>query len=517
MAKIKYLKKFEIYNMHVDNNNLYLMCKGDNILYEDYEINDKKLILDTIKLGESINNTINSYYKDEIQEIKDNLLFSDINEEDINELKLHNNILKYSKNDIKYNNIHILNFIKEICYKKNKIDKKEDNNVKSKDIDLKLNELEEEMEIIEDNNFFYHTYKNIYNFLKERNVDIKDLALPSEISRLIDWNNYGIGTKNETDEIINKWKTKETDETNETNETNEFIKKWTTKAKSKERLSKDNFIMDHFNLMLDILDKNKDNFNYAPIIDKINYIPLDIKNFFKYIMENNKNNKKSYSIYKNIIKYVNTYGIPFWTEEIDIPKSDYIYDYIDIPLNNFLLICLSIYVYHELWKFFNNYYDIYDNYDGIEFLNQSLKILNINYTYNEEKETIFNKIGNSIRELDANINYNYNKIYGYNLKIYRNREWDNKNKTFKITYSYENYIIAAWDIFFKYYFGNDNLLYKIEHHTCIECHKEFFNKGHKHNTLCDKCFEIRKKISQRNRTKKFREKKGKSGKNSDKK
>ena len=126
--------------------------------------------------------------------------------------------------------------------------------------------------------------------------------------------------------------------------------------------------------------------------------------------------------------------------------------------------------------------------------------------YTDEKKDLLDKLGKSIKELDININHKYNKIFDYNLKIYRDRVWKKKEKIFTVEYIYENYIIGVWDIFFMYYFGSDNSLTRIERHFCTECHKEFIGKGHIKKTLCDSCYDIRQKNLLKKRVEKFREK-----------
>lgn len=484
MVKVKYLKKFKKYNMRVDNETIYLICKDDDVLERDIELKDKKMISDTIKLGKSINDTINSFYEKEINQIKEKFISYGINKDDVKDLKLHQDFINYNKEDLITTNNSIIRFIKESCYGCYKDLKDNTDNDVCDDENLSLKKINFfDYEII-DYSFFYNTYREVYNFFKDNGVSVEILESPLNIISLINWENYGIGTPKEIKKIL-------------PNEDQQTI----TTKKIK------NYIRNQLDILLELLEKNKESISYTPIIEKINYIPLNIKSFFTYIMENNSNNEYTHKIYDKIINYINVYGVPFWTEDITIPKSIVDYSCIDIPLNSFLLICLSIYVYHELWNFFNKYYKKYDDFEGINFLNQALNILNIDYIYLDEKKDILDKLGESIKSLDVNINDKYNKIFGYKLKTYRDRVWSKKEKIFTVEYVYENYIIGVWDMFFMYYFGSDNSLTRIERHFCIECHQEFIGKGHKKNTMCDECYKIRCDEQNRKRVSRCRGKK----------
>ena len=86
MAKVKYLKKFKKYNMRVENGTIYLICKEDDVLERDVELKDNKLIKDTLKVGKTINDTINLFYKEEINKIKEKFTLLDIDKKDIDNM-----------------------------------------------------------------------------------------------------------------------------------------------------------------------------------------------------------------------------------------------------------------------------------------------------------------------------------------------------------------------------------------------------------------------------------------------
>ena len=535
MAKVKYLKKFKKYNMRVENGTIYLICKEDDVLERDVELKDNKLIKDTLKVGKTINDTINLFYKEEINKIKEKFTLLDIDKKDIDNLRLHKEFIFYNKDDLINMNESIIEFIKkyvyykepgEVIYTTNFHDDDMDMDMKdiisdeitddmdmkdiisgeiTDDMDMKdiiSNEITDDMDIrdiisneitddminiifdeITDINFFYNTYRETYNLLKDNGVNVDKLCTPSDIMDLLKWDTYSIEPPKET-----KKSQQNVDQPTISDRKNE------------------EYINNQFKYLLKLLEENKENINYTSLISEISYIPLNMKDFFTHIMENNPNNKYTHKVADEIFNYVNTYGVPFWTEDIDIPKSTVDYSCIDIPLNNFIFICLSIYVYFELWNFFNKYHEKYDTFEEINFLNQALNILNIDYLYTDEKKDLLDKLGKSIKELDININHKYNKIFDYILKIYRDRIWKKKEKIFTVEYIYENYIIGVWDIFFMYYFGSDNSLTRIERHFCTECHKEFIGKGHIKKTLCDSCYDIRQKNLLKKRVEKFREK-----------
>ena len=491
--------------MRVENGTIYLICKEDDVLERDVELKDNKLIKDTLKVGKTINDTINLFYKEEINKIKEKFTLLDIDKKDIDNLRLHKEFIFYNKDDLINMNESIIEFIKKYVYYKEPGEVTYTTNFHDDDMDMKdiiSNEITDDMDIrdiisneitddminiifdeITDIDFFYNTYRETYNLLKDNGVNVDKLCTPSDIMDLLKWDTYSIEPPKEA------------------KKSQQNVDQQTISDKKNEE-----YINNQFKYLLKLLEENKENINYTSLISEISYIPLNMKDFFTHIMENNPNNKYTHKVADEIFNYVNTYGVPFWTEDIDIPKSTVDYSCIDIPLNNFIFICLSIYVYFELWNFFNKYHEKYDTFEEINFLNQALNILNIDYMYTDEKKDLLDKLGMSIKELDININHKYNKIFDYSLKIYRDRVWKKKEKIFTVEYIYENYIIGVWDIFFMYYFGSDNSLTRIERHFCTECHKEFIGKGHIKKTLCDSCYDIRQKNLLKKRVEKFREK-----------
>ena len=118
MAKVKYLKKFKKYNMRVESGTIYLICKEDDVLERDVELKDNKLIKDTLKIGKTINDTINLFYKEEINKIKEKFTLLDIDKKDIDNLRLHKEFIFYNKDDLINMNESIIEFIKKYVYYK---------------------------------------------------------------------------------------------------------------------------------------------------------------------------------------------------------------------------------------------------------------------------------------------------------------------------------------------------------------------------------------------------------------
>lgn len=458
MVKIKNIKKFKKFNMRIENNTVLLICKNGCALEKTRDYDNKKLITDIYNLGKNINNILNTHF---------------INEKRIISINTEN--IKFNKLDTISTNTNVINlfknyFSKNPFYKKltdesclNKYD------IDGNDGDNLINTYRE----ITDYKSFFDFYSNSYNLLQKNKIDVSKLSTPQKIHDMILWDFYGIG-------IINK----------------------------KEIKKQNNLLNIEFKQLLDILEKNKSIIDYRPLINDTHYLPLNIR-YWDQIIENNPNNTSTKKFFELICNFCNNYGLPYWKEEIkDNPNRKEIYgtNDIEIPMNNFLLISLAIFIYTELWKLIIDY----DKYDDFEEYNYAFYVLNIDFYYGESKKEIIKKLIDCIEKFDIYISTNCNELLNYHIYNYR-KKIINKDNTLSNEIQYESIIIAAWDIFYNSYFGNSKIFTPIKYPLCSECNKEIRNKPHTirdgtKRKLCDNCFNIRENIQNIKRVDKYNSK-----------
>ena len=204
----------------------------------------------------------------------------------------------------------------------------------------------------------------------------------------------------------------------------------------------------------------------------------------------------SSKIKEAISTYCKKYGAPFWTnrEALD-----------EIPIDNFIKICILIYKFKDIWDSIS---ENDDGYDIIDFKNMcyQLDLIDVykNYErvyYNEQvknecikhiKSNALNIFLECIVSTDAYIRFNFNSIR--NIQLINYRIWNKPQEGSMRVYSeiqYESLILGVWDYFYLDYISNG------KHKYCDECGKVLIEKGHKskEETLCNKCYEnMRKKI-----------------------
>ena len=204
----------------------------------------------------------------------------------------------------------------------------------------------------------------------------------------------------------------------------------------------------------------------------------------------------SSKIKEAISTYCKKYGAPFWTNREDLDE---------IPIDNFIKICILIYKFKDIWDSIS---ENDDGYDIIDFKNMcyQLDLIDVykNYErvyYNEQvknecikhiKSNALNIFLECIVSTDAYIRFNFNSIR--NIQLINYRIWNKPQEGSMRVYSeiqYESLILGVWDYFYLDYISNG------KHKYCDECGKVLIEKGHKskEETLCNKCYEnMRKKI-----------------------
>ena len=204
----------------------------------------------------------------------------------------------------------------------------------------------------------------------------------------------------------------------------------------------------------------------------------------------------SSKIKEAISTYCKKYGAPFWTNREDLDE---------IPIDNFIKICILIYKFKDIWDSIS---ENDDGYDIIDFKNMcyQLDLIDVykNYEreyYNEQakieyikpiKSDALNIFLECIVSTDAYIRFNFNSIR--NIQLINYRIWNKPQEGSMRVYSeiqYESLILGVWDYFYLDYISNG------KHKYCDECGKVLIEKGHKskEETLCNKCYEnMRKKI-----------------------
>lgn len=129
-------------------------------------------------------------------------------------------------------------------------------------------------------NVFSNVFNNCYILLKKKGIDLESLNTPIEIEKYIRYEKYGI------------------------RDVDFGYKEASTKL-----------YLNYINLV-DLLNKNKDNIDYSSLLNKVNYIPINIKHFFGELIENNPENTHSKNIFNQIKNFCEMYGLPYWKTEI---------------------------------------------------------------------------------------------------------------------------------------------------------------------------------------------------------
>lgn len=373
--------------------------------------------------------------------------------------KISSEIITFNKLDIKEKNEKIIELFKTNCSRDFRNGFSQINN--------NINEEEKEEDIfIEMDKYvaFYDFFKNSYNLLNENKIDLKKLLNPSEINDIILYEKYGINSST-------------------------IIRNTSTTLE-----------LNYLNL-LDLLENNKNKLDYTPLISKINYIPLNVKHLFSEIIENKTSNEYSQKVFSEIKKFCTNYGLPYWKKDINDKYE------IEIPMNNFIFIILTTYIYIELWDKLLTY----EKYDEWEDFIYSFYVLNIDFDYHEAKSNIIKKLVKSIESIDFYIMNNCNELLGRKINIHRKKVLDKSTNTLGNETIYESIIFAVWDIFYLYYFGSNKKFKPVIYEICSNCNMEIRDKSHTIKNgnkakICQKCYIERKNQQNKERVKKYREK-----------
>lgn len=403
----------------------------------------------------------------EIEEVDDKKLLTDVYNigkklnKIINEFfkreneKISSEVLYFDNMDNRIQNERIINLFKEACSRDFKngftqIGKNDlfDNDDFFIDIDKYVT--------------FYDFFKNAYELLSKNNIDLKELLTPDEVYDLILEDKYGITYSH-----------------NKTLTTLELA----------------------YIGLIKILEDNKNNIDYSTLVNKLSYIPLNIKYFYGEIIENNSLNIHSKKVLNEIEDFCNRYGLPYWKNNIYDNKE------IEIPINNFILICLAVFIYTELWNKVLRY-DISEEWDDYIY---SFHVLNIDFDYYESKSKIVKKLIKNIEGVDFYIRNNCNELLGHKLNTYRKKVLDKTTGALGNETIYESLILATWDLFYLNYFGSNKLFKPIIYEICGNCNKEIRGKSHTIRDgskviICEQCNQERKIEKNRERVKKYREK-----------
>lgn len=287
-------------------------------------------------------------------------------------------------------------------------------------------------------------------------------------------------------------------------------------------------INESLNQILKIAKENIEIIDLKPLLKEINFIPLKIKGLEELISK--KSLKDIYIKEKRYLKklldiiniFTRTYGFPWYFDKINLEifignmknhidfdfseDSNHKYNsteqYINIleiekntePINNFIFICISIYLLTNIWKDTLNSQNkktpsssnsIIKN---IDMLNE---IYNLKLTLQNNTEFL-----SLCAYLDQYIHENCNGLYDAKCKIIRKKEYLSPYNTTTIN-SYDSVIIAAWDVFYDNVLGKNYppMFYK----KCEICGIEIDpTKSKIHNTtdgkICDECYKKRKHI-----------------------
>ncbi len=445
MVKIKNVKKFEKYNMRIAKNEILLLCNENNSLEKIKEYNDHELVKDAYNIGENINKEINQYCVKEAEKINDSVMKFDTLDRDKKNTRIIELLKNACANDFK----------NEIIVNTGLLDEENKNNVSNDfyddtDIDKYV--------------AFYNIFKNCYKLFKEHKVNTKELNTPEEIQEMIRLVKYGIS---DTDLKFGEAQTK---------------------------------LSINYKTLLKILKNNIDYVDYSPLLNSVSYIPLNIKNLLGGVIENRSTSKSSENIFTQVKNFCEVYGVPYWKTEIYSRRE------VEIPINNFILICLAIYIYKELWNKVLCYDDASFEWDDYIC---SFYVLGIDFEYDEKVESIIKKTIRSIEDIDFYISNNCNELLNHKLNSYRKKVLDKSSNTLTNETIYDSTIVAAWNIFYLYYFGSDKKLKPIKYKICDECHKEIRGKSHtlrdgSKKRICDCCNKKRRNLLNSDRVNKYR-------------
>ena len=278
-----------------------------------------------------------------------------------------------------------------------------------------------------------------------------------------------------------------------------------------------------FNKLNEVID----NLDCKSLLDKIDYLIYDIKYLFTSIISIEHNSE----IFDAIKEWCQNYGMPFWTDrhfvssiEKRIITEDEIIDNYSIkgvtgqessmsryelsentiPIINLISISISIYLFSSLWKkYINNDKMTTDD-------NKKIKIIKLIIGNKSINNASIIDLINSAEYYHNYIMNNLNSIYDVKLEIYEKKEQyrSNNKLLFYNIREYESVAIAAWDVFYHDYLGNQETTNPL--HYCGECHKQV-QKNQSHTIknriiLCDDCYKKRKAEKNRERVQKHRDK-----------
>lgn len=308
---------------------------------------------------------------------------------------------------------------------------------------------------------------------------------------------------------------------------------------------------------------NTDNIDYTSLLDKIDYMLYDIKYLFNeiFIIREEKENEQAHKIFDAINQWCEKFGMPFWndqkkiaeqimdkitfTDEIiddflkdddsektksnDESYSQYEWAENTVPIINLISISLSIYLFDEKWKNYIKKEEIAKDKKKKKSRKDTQGLQRIR-DKEKELENVLSMIGISsiydisddfVTKADYYHNYimnNFNSIGHLKLNNYEKKiPYEKDNITlFYNAREYESTAIAAWDVFYHDYLGNLGVTKSLPY--CDECHKQI-PKGQAHTIetraiLCDECYKSRKEEKNRQRVRKYREKKQRKNKKS---
>lgn len=247
---------------------------------------------------------------------------------------------------------------------------------------------------------------------------------------------------------------------------------------------------------------------YTNLISSLNRKEIDISMFVEPLvgfiaLSNGKyldiqiNVILSSKVKEAISTYCKKYGAPFWTGREDLDE---------IPIDNFIKICILIYKFKDIWDSIS---DNDDEYEIVDFRNMcyQLDLIDLfeNYAknyYNLYYQNCFTPIRidalniflECIVSTDVYIRFNFSSIRNIQLINYRiwNKPQEGSMKVFS-EIQYESLILGVWDYFYLDYISNGKNKY------CDNCNKVIIGKGHKSKgkSFCEKCYEDKRKMDKR--------------------
>lgn len=301
---------------------------------------------------------------------------------------------------------------------------------------------------------------------------------------------------------------------------------------------------------------NIDTIDCTSLLYKIDYMLYDIKYLFSeiFIIREEKENEQAHKIFDAINQWCDKFGMPFWNDPKkiaeqmidkiiftgetigDLPKDDdsektksnyesysqYEWAENTVPIINLISISLSIYLFDEKWKNYIKKEEIAKDKkkkksrkdtQGLQRIRDKEKELNYALSM-IGMSSIYDISDDFVTKADYYHNYimnNFNAIVDLKLNNYEKKiPYEKDDKTlFYNAREYESTAIAAWDVFYHDYLGNLGVTKPLPY--CDECHKQI-PKGQAHTIetraiLCDECYKLRKEEKNRQRVRKYREKK----------